>query len=308
MSIPINVISRSIERGRTLFFLGAGASLAGVPKRSRVPGGYKLAERLKVHLGTLPSGPPDTPSLSQVAMYYEQLVQRNNLLTTIHDEFKKSKTARSLPYAHSLIAKVAKMTGKKQIVLTTNYDHYMERAFKLNGIPYISVSHITNPNHACHTQLSIFDETNNNYLMPSSEFDMKNCFNKSVIYKIHGNLPEPASMDQDQVVLSEIDYYNFSAVHMRQMPRSIISKIKSQDVLYLGYSLIDWNFRLFLYAAMSNEDKNLLSNSSGTANWAVSKNFDWFEDIFWEKFHVKTFGEDLEVVIPKMASKLGISL
>lgn len=241
-------------------------------------------------------------------MYYEDQVQRVNLLTEIYDQFRKSKTARALPLTHTLIAKIALKTRNNQIILTTNYDHYMERAFALNRIPYISVSHITNPNHAEHMQLSIVDENRTNTVMPSETFDRTQYSDKSIIYKIHGNLPEPSLLDQDMVVLTETDYYNFAAIHMRQVPKSIVARLKHMDVLYLGYSLMDWNFRLFLYTVMSADDKKILSNSTRTANWAISRSFDWFEKIFWKKFDVNTYDEELEKVIPVLASKLGITL
>jgi|GEM_PF-3933282 len=62
------------------FFWGLGLHSPGFLAVVESQGGGELKEHLKAHLGTFPPGPPLDPTLSQVAMYYEEQAQRKNLL------------------------------------------------------------------------------------------------------------------------------------------------------------------------------------------------------------------------------------
>jgi len=274
--------------------------------------GSDLNKAIHTQVGKLPKGEPKRPTLPEISMYFEEQGRRQNLLLSMYDVFKKSKTPKRLPPTHSLIAKLPKITGSQLIIITTNYDHYMESSFSQNNVDYICISHVTNPNSASHQKLIIFDKNGKHEIKSCDELDQSWPQNKSIIYKMHGNLIDKKFIDKDMIVLTEYDYYNFASLHMEKIPKKIISAIMENDVLYLGYSLVDWNLRLFLFRAIIANNgktyKGLLRRPKNTANWAISKKFNWVEKLFWDRYDVATYNEDLANIIPALAQDLGVTL
>jgi len=70
-----------------------------------------------------------------------------------------------------------------------------------------------------------------------------------VVYKIHGSFSDPATpagQDPSDVVLTEEDYIQFLTVIGQPgagVPNYVLSKLVHSRLLFLGYSLEDWDFR-----------------------------------------------------------------
>lgn len=74
-----------------------------------------------------------------------------------------------------------------------------------------------------------------------------------LIYHLHGNLQDPAS-----IVLAEDDYLEFLtnlavdgvAGGQRMLPTSILAALTRRPLLFIGYSLQDWTFRVLFHGLL----------------------------------------------------------
>ena len=121
------------------------------------------------------------------------------------------------------------------IYITTNYDHLMFEALKNDDKNPIIESCNWNDLSQLQGKVSIF----NNREIPI--FDFKN----PLVYHIHGEVDNPQSM-----VLTEDDYLNFIVkldVNVdKLLPAVIREKFVSSSVIFIGYSMSDWNLRIIL--------------------------------------------------------------
>jgi hypothetical protein len=111
---------------------------------------------------------------------------------------------------------------------------------------------------------------------------------RSVIFKVHGEVWRWASgrTDQDSYVITEDDYIEYLAF-VRQFPTGLVAELQRRNLLFLGYSLRDWNMRVFLRKAW--EDQPLPGLS-----WAVlDKTGDDLEQEVWKNRGVKFLIMDL---------------
>ncbi|ARU63041.1 hypothetical protein CBW65_20230 [Tumebacillus avium] len=108
-----------------------------------------------------------------------------------------------------------KFLNKAQIILTTNYDGFLERSFNSinsNGIKkYIG-------------QKGFFEQT----------------LGWAEIYKLHGSYEDPSS-----IVITKDDYENFNKNSVL-ISAKIISLLVNSPIIFIGYSLTDLNVRKIL--------------------------------------------------------------
>lgn len=111
--------------------------------------------------------------------------------------------------------KFIEVTSKASIIITTNYDKFIENEFKKhNGEP-----------------LDIFIGQNG-FFRPTE--------GAAELYKIHGSIDSPSS-----IVIDEKDYENFDKNSVLITAR-IISLLIHSPIIFLGYSLSDINVRRFI--------------------------------------------------------------
>src|SRR5436309_2347619 len=143
LSPPYSLIRTKLWEGRVIPFLGAGASLGGRAagitwergKAACLPNGGELA----TYLARRTEFPPDELlDLAKVAQYYNVVGGREALDDELHDIFNCDYPLTPL---HNFLAEVP----KPLLIVTTNYDDLIERAFDAKGRPYDVVIHTTDP-------------------------------------------------------------------------------------------------------------------------------------------------------------------
>jgi hypothetical protein len=213
-----------INEKNTTPFLGAGIA------REHFGSGSELAEKIAEDFGYPFHG---TSNLAKVAQFAE---------ITGGDPFRVRKfvadyiKAKELPdfnnplEPHRILAKL-----DLPIYITTNYDHLMFEALKNDGKNPIIEFCRWNDLTEIQGKSSVFDE-----IVPHN-FDYKN----PLVYHIHGEVDNPQSM-----VLTEDDYLNFIVkLHLdidKLFPSQIRIAFGSSSIIFIGYSLSDWNLRIIL--------------------------------------------------------------
>lgn len=111
----------------------------------------------------------------------------------------------------SEIKKFAAMLNKAQVIFTTNYDQFIEKAYELNEIKITK------------------------YVGNTGFFS--NTYNYSELYKIHGCITEPK-----QIIITDHDYNLFNSKSIL-ISSKIVSLLMGSPLIFMGYSLTDLNIR-----------------------------------------------------------------
>src|SRR5262245_32073166 len=132
VEVPYATIAREIQAGYVIPFVGAAASIVGVPRGPhRLPDADGLAQRLLE--GVLADYPGDASDpLTTVSQYLDEvLLGRQRVYGTLEQIFHpRDKSAPVSPTAQ-LLAGIPDL----RIIITTNYDDYLERALATRKPP-----------------------------------------------------------------------------------------------------------------------------------------------------------------------------
>jgi hypothetical protein len=161
------------------------------------------------------------------------------------------------------------------LIITTNYDNLMERALGKQ------------PHRVIVQPVEGFKDDEEwaalqEYLATTDE---------RVIYKIHGSFRQPDSDKPGNVIITEEDYIQFLTVVGREVggiPTQIKAQITEGSLLFLGYSLEDWDFRTIFKGLVES-----LGQSERRRAFAFQKGPPEFWVQFWEKKDVTIYDVDL---------------
>jgi hypothetical protein len=278
--VPYQWISDLLKAGDVVPFLGAGASLIGTltsawkfPGADRLPTGIELRNYL-ARLASLAFEDPGGPDLATVAQYCSFAVGRPDLRECLHAIF-----ADKYPFGelHRYLASLP----YPLLVMTTNYDNLLERAFSEGGKPFDLVVHQTSDlAHAGQVAYWPHDGSGPYYEKPNRlDVDLERV---SVIYKMHGTVTS-ADASQDSFLITEDDYVDF-LVNMESttpIPSRIKEEFTQRHFLFLGYGLADWNFRVVL--------GTLRQALAQRKSWAIKYQTSALEEAIWTSRGVLIF-------------------
>jgi hypothetical protein len=167
------------------------------------------------------------------------------------------------------------------LIVTTNYDDLMERAFQEAAQPYDVVSYVAEGEqrgkfvHLPHADASSAGEPV--LIDIPNEYRGLALDERPVVLKIHGAI-DRTSATRDSFVITEDHYIDYlTRTDVRELiPATLLAKIRHSGFLFLGYSLRDWNLRVILHRIWGEQ---VLSWNS----WAVQLNPDPIEEKFWSK-------------------------
>ncbi len=225
-----DLLIRAIRSRRCTPFLGAGANAGVLPLGSEIA--RRWASEYDYPL-------QDNSNLIRVSQYLAveyypmfpkdeivRLFQELSALPDFSDEGEPHRVLAELPLP---------------VYLTTNYDNFMitalERKFRDPKLEVCRWNTLTR------NQPSRFD----NGYEPSPA--------NPVVFHLHGHVELPSS-----IVLTEDDYFDF-LVNITRDPQLIPTRIQKAltetSVLFIGYGLADWNFRVLLQGLSRFMEKGL---------------------------------------------------
>ena len=236
MPIPREIVD-SVKTGECVLFLGAMVS-APSPPGSRFsysngpPSGSVLCQRL-VKAFTYQGD--EATNLARVSLYGEYRPvegSRKALVDALRKEIAPEDedgrpTILPSPALHMLAALPFR------IVITTNYDDLFETA--LNQVQARDGSLVPK-----HPLMRIYDPTR---IEPPEFAPLDPSINKPILLKLHGDFSK-----RESIVITEEDYIVFiqrmSDLHLHPIHENIRARMKTWPVLFIGYSLRDYNLRL----------------------------------------------------------------
>jgi hypothetical protein len=301
---PYGLIAQALTEGRAIPFLGAAASNAGVPDGpSRLPDGAGLASQMIKQWEGYPGGENDP--LTQVAQFYEECVAgRPDVYRHLRGLFFEQQRNAAPPPTAMLIAEVKPPSDSPFVVMTTNYDCQIEHALEQADRPYAVVIQVTTPwSHAPNKLWIRRSDTTGFKAIKTQDFTLREYAGMTLLYKLHGGFAEELDDDEDTLVVTEADYIRFLASLATKTlpPNAIVTHIlRDRRLLFLGYSLADWNLRVILHQLNARRPRGRPVEKS----WGVRMNVSPLEQAFWEKRDVVLFDMDLARFVAQIRQKL----
>lgn len=271
----MNLIIDRIYEGRCVPFLGAAVN---VSDKNRDYAGLPLGvDVAKEFIKEIDFKGRDDRDLARITLQFEFETDRPQLITRLKTILPDQNCNPS-----PLLRTLANLPLK--LIVTTNYDRLMECALKNKDFKIIVQPH----------------EGFENKPEIQQQFKELALYKGLILYKIHGTFSgnrEPknsqAQEDQSTVVITEDDYIKFLTLIDKQeerigVPKIISSRFTYSTLLFLGYSLEDWDFRTIYKGLIET-----LPQNQSRKSFAIQKDPSEFWINFWQKKGVEIYNIDL---------------
>jgi hypothetical protein len=222
-----------IRDGKCTPFLGAGACFGTLPL------GRDIAEQWAKEFD-FPLGEEDSTDLMRVAQFLaidqDPMFPKERIAAQIKS-VKQRPNFQAKDEPHGILADMP-----LPVYITTNYDDFMVQALKDAGKK--PKQEICRWNKYVKDQTSVFDDA-------TFEPDLTN----PVVFHFHGHAQIPESL-----VLTEDDYLDFLVNISRDqllLPPRIQRALTGASLLFIGYRIADWNFRVLFRSLVGYLEKAL---------------------------------------------------
>ena len=263
-------IAEKLGGGRMIPFLGAGANLYDRGGQVWEQGGPFL-----------PSGAELAGHLAARGRYPVQ----EKLYLYLREVFDSEYSPTSL---HRLLARAARVLGEaglpQLLVVTTNYDDLVERALAEESLEFDVVWYEAKQNAEARGRFVHRAPGRKPAVIarPNKYTGLPIKLERPAILKLHGCLDRERPGDDSYVITEDsyIDYLSGGDVGAL-IPIALQQQMTSNSLLFLGYSLSDWNLRVILNRIWGARKLNVKS-------WAVQRepadpNESKIEQALWEK-------------------------
>jgi SIR2-like domain len=296
------IVARRLGAGSVVPFLGAGANLCERPPDSDwetgyLPSGAELAAYLSAPYGY----PEPDRDLLRVAQWVDLVSSPRALVDELHAIFSRDYPPNKL---HRFLAEMPRRLREAgghrfcgQLILTTNYDDVLERAFAEGDEPVDVVVYEARGNEQRFVHLRP-DGERVAIANPARyrEFALEE---RSVILKIHGDV-DRADSERDTYVITEDHYIDYLAREgvRALIPAYLMRRVRESDLLFLGYSMRDWNLRVILRQIWAEQ-------GFSTGGWSIQRSPSEVDMRFWARQRIEILDFPLEDWVDAMVEQLG---
>jgi hypothetical protein len=303
-------VVNAIVDGRVTPLLGAGVNLCGRPvdtdwvRGQFLPSGKELASHLA---STSQYSIPDIEDLVRVSQHLAVMDGSGPLYAKLHEVFNADYPPTEL---HTFLAELPRLMREKgylpkpdlpryPLIVTTNYDDVLERAFAAAGEPFDLVWYM-----ALGEQRGRFmhrsHEGEVRTIEIPNEYHAVSLAERTAILKIHGAVSRNLA-DEDSYVITEDDYINYLTQTdvSNLVPITLAAKLSRSNFLFLGYSLRDWNLRVILHRIWTEQQQK------GTyTSWAIQLDPQELDERFWRTRAVEILNVRLEDYVAELRRRL----
>jgi DNA-binding SARP family transcriptional activator/class 3 adenylate cyclase len=298
-------VVEALARGRLVVALGANVNLAGqqefAPSSGNgdtrsVPAGSEVVS----HLARFFDCPPEhARELAHVAQYIALLRGHGPLYDELHALYDRDFQPGPVQQGLARTAQALRTQGLPSLlIVTTNYDHTLERAFAEAGEPFDVVAYIAAGRnrgkflHVAPDERARVVEIPNTYADVTPE-------KRPVILKIFGQVDRDPSREWDSFVVSEDDYIGYLAQTdlANVVPVALAAKLRRSHFLFLGYALEEWSFRVFLQRVWGEDQVAYRS-------WAVHPTPGRVDSEFWRQRGIEVFDVPLDEYVEQLAQRM----
>ena len=305
LSSHYHVAQRDLLENIIVPFLGAGVSICNRrPRDAKWEQGAAFLPtggELSAYLASRFRYAGDPADLARVAEYISLMSGPASLYQELKQVFNPVYPPTDV---HRLLAALPdwtlRKTGRRQcpLIVTTNYDDLLERAFDEAGEAYHLVTYIADGQHR-----GKFRHTNDGR---SCIVDVPNQYHdvapgdRTVILKIHGGFPrshlppgEDAALSRPQelpeYVITEDHYIEYlTRTELANLvPVRLVQHLSMCRFLFMGYGLRDWNLRVILHRISS-------ASALSYTSWAIQKSPSALDRKFWSRRNIDILEIDIE--------------
>jgi hypothetical protein len=290
-------------------FLGPGANSSDRTEHwqdadsTYLPDSEELAAYLALKLGTK-AAPGDLAEVSQsmsVAQGPSALYRAlKKALPSNHPPSSVHRFLASFP----ALANELGLHDRYQLIVTTNYDDALERAFDEAEEPYDLAVYIASGRDKgrfvhvpCDGEPEVIADANGYAGFPIDAFGS---VERTVIMKIHGGVegsrgPYPW---RDNYVITEDDYIDYMSVGDIEtiVPQQLLGKLRDSHFLFLGHAMRNWNLRVFLIRIFGEQQRN--------TSWAIQRDPDRLDDRFWQRIGIDLAAISLDEYVMELGKHL----
>ncbi|HET6869831.1 MAG TPA: SIR2 family protein [Solirubrobacteraceae bacterium] len=267
------------------------------------------AEELAAGLAQRFNLAPRELDLAQVAQYVYITRGRPDLYMTL----KQMLTNDCEPGAlHQFLARIPEtlrglgQERKYQLIVTTNFDTALEQAFDEADEEYDLAVYMASGDDKGHFVHFPYDgdpvpivQPNKYGGFPIGDYGE---LERTVIVKIHGAVDGNRGEYRwkENYVITEDHYIDYLSVRPigDVVPIQILDKLRNSHCLFLGYTMRDWNLRVFLKRIWTGQPLD-------TKSWAVQREPDMLEREFWAHYLVDLYASDLRAYADRLSRELG---
>jgi hypothetical protein len=305
LDAQLHTVAQAMQEGRVIPFMGAGANRCGrsedeswrFGETTHLPDGRELANDLAEYFG-FPA--TQTRDLVRVSQYASVMKGSGPLYQRLHDVFDADFPPSPL---HALLARLPGVWREKrcdpppyQLIVTTNYDDALERAFADAGEPFDLLSYVAKGPDSGRF-LHVPPDGKPRPIKKSNQYPLS-LAERTIILKIHGAVNR-IDRNEDSYVIAEDDYIDFLSQTSiaKVVPVMLNDHMQNSHFLFLGYSLRDWNLRVILRRIWGEQHLEYRS-------WSIQRHPDPLELEFWPKRNVDIYDVDLAEYVRKLKGAL----
>jgi hypothetical protein len=305
------VTQAMVDEGALVVLLGSRVNASDRaeswhPGTGRLPDTNELAVRLAARLHLVAHEPDDLASVAQQAW---ASLGGPPLYRTLKEMLPRDPSPGAVHQFFARLPQTLKQLGHQkchQLIVTTNYDTALEGAFDDEPEPYDLVLYMASGENKGKFVHFPFDrdpeviDTPNIY--DRFPIDDDGYLTRTVILKIHGAVDggDGKYAWTDNYVITEdqyIAYMSRSKVD-NVIPVQILQMLKEGHWLFLGYTVRDWNLRVFLNRIWDGV-------SIEATSWAVQRDPEGLDKDLWSKTGVELFASSLVDYLAGLSEHLG---
>jgi SIR2-like domain len=296
-------VVRDLTDNRVVPLLGAGVNLCDfVDDRpwqpdERLPSGTELAS----HLAQIFYYPDERKiDLLRVSQYAVAVNGTGPLYAELRRVFRRDVVPTSVHrFFADLPGLVATRRGDElteepyQLIVTTNYDDALERAFADANVDVDVIWYIADgAEHGKFWHRAPDGETRT--IEVPEEYDAISLEERPVILKIHGAV-DHQDKSRDSYVITEDHYIDYlTKTDLKKLvPDTVATKLESSRFLFLGYSMQDWNLRVILHRIWGRQPLTYRS-------WAIQRDPSEIERQLWQSRDVDVLDIPLDEYIDEL--------
>jgi hypothetical protein len=241
---------------------------------------------------------PETLDLARVSQQIANVAGSGPLYDDLHKLFDCDYPTTPL---HRFFARLPSFLRSKgypypyQLIVTTNYDDVLERAFSEADESFDLVYYVTDDKQRHGKFLHVSPDGEAYTILKPNKYRSLSPERRSVILKIHGSVDRTNS-GKDSFVITEDHYIDYltNTDLSSLMPVKLAAKLRNSHFLFLGYGLKDWNLRVILHRIWGEQRLTYKS-------WAIQLNPTPEETALWSKREVDILDASLDNYIVRLS-------
>ena len=256
---------------------------------------------LAAHLASAFSVPDDRPvDLARVSQYVATMKGSGPLYDELHARFEAAVEPTAL---HRFLAQLPVLLRERgaphQLIVSTNYDLALERAFEEAGEEVDIVAYVAAGTHRGRFWHRPPGEPPRPIDVPNTYATELSLERRTILLKLHGAVDPLPEREWESFVITEDDYIDYlgHSELTAVVPVALAAKLRRSHFLFLGYEMADWNLRLILNRIWGQRPVAYRS-------WAVQSSPSPLARAFWQRYDVTPLDVEPEAYVELLERRL----